>query len=136
MRRGRNVIVFQFVRICKRKKDIIDIFVFSIFESKNFIIEVIFYGKCNENIVKQKYMEKFYNVYIYDCGLVVNLRFLFFVVLFDGKVCIEGQIGVLEIKCFFLVRDLFIVEVVNLLKFCFEILGDLYILKKNYDYYF
>lgn len=81
-------------------------------------------------------MEKFYNVYIYDCGLVVNLRFLFFVVSFDGKVCIEGQIGVLEIKCFFLVRDLFIVEVVNLLKFCFEILGDLYILKKNYDYYF
>jgi roadblock/LC7 domain-containing protein len=134
--RKKRVTASQFARICKRKKDITDTFVSSIFESKNFTTEATSYGKCNENIAKQKYMEKFHNVHIHDCGLVVNPRFSFLAASPDGKVCIEGQTGVLEIKCPFSARDLLIAEAVNLPKFCLEILGDSYTLKKNHDYYF
>ncbi|XP_062585783.1 uncharacterized protein LOC134247430 [Saccostrea cucullata] len=134
--RKTRVTASQFHKICKRKKDITDSFVCNIFNQKSFSSEATSYGKCHENVAKQKLMERHQNIHIHDCGLVINPLFSFLAATPDGKICLDGQTGVLEIKCPFSVRNLLISEAVQLPNFCLQASGDSYQLKKNHDYFF
>ena len=46
------------------------------------------------------------HAHIHDCGLVVSNAFPFIAASPDGKVCENGECGLLEIKCSFLARDM------------------------------
>ena len=48
------------------------------------------------------------NAHIQDYGLVVNNAFPFIAVSPEGNICENGECGLLEIKCPFLARDMFI----------------------------
>ena len=60
-----------------------------------------------EMFAKHKSVE---NAHIHDCGLVVNNAFPFIAASPDRKICENCECGLLEIKCQFLVRDMFISE--------------------------
>lgn len=69
-------------------------------------------------------MVTFQNVHIHDCGFEVNSQFSYLAASPDGRDCMEGQTGVLEMKCHFSAIDLLISEAVQFSKFCLEVLGD------------
>jgi hypothetical protein len=130
----------QFGKICKRKKTVNETFLKDIFPStqKRFFSCATSYGKANENNAKQKYLEKFQERHIHDCGLVINPRFPFLAASPDGKVCLEGETGVLEVKCPFSARDLTILEAVQKIpNFCLQ-LGDdgKMSLKRSHEYFY
>lgn len=64
----------QLGEICKRKKNVNEIFLRNIFPSSNntFSTSATSYGKGNENSAKRKYLESFQERHIHDCGLVIN----------------------------------------------------------------
>lgn len=100
-------------------------------------IFVFNYGKEYEFIVKEKYVVlmncNYKEFIVIESGLFVDLVRLYFGVFLDLFVyCICCGVGLLEIKCFFLIVDE-IFLVVNLLYFveCDNII----ILKKDYVYY-
>mgnify|MGYP005950799817 CR=1 FL=1 len=130
----------QFGKICKRKKNVNEIFLRNIFPSSNktFSTSATSYGKGNENSAKRKYLESFQERHIHDCGLVINPDFPFLAATPDGKVCFEGKTGVLEIKCPFSARDLTIPEAVQQVsQFCLTQNADGNIeLKRTHEYFF
>ena len=63
--------------------------------------------QAREMFAKHKSVE---HAHIHDCGLVVNNAFPFIAASPDGKICENGECGLLEIKCPFLARDMFISE--------------------------
>lgn len=56
------------------------------------------YGKCHEEIAKRKYAS-IKKVHIHDCGFVVNAEYPFLGASPDAKVCDNGELGLLEVKC-------------------------------------
>ncbi|XP_064597345.1 uncharacterized protein LOC135463829 isoform X2 [Liolophura sinensis] len=128
----------QFAKICKRKKDINEKFINSLFgEVNTFTSPATSYGRANESVAKQVYLAKNTNIHIHDCGLVVNPQFSFLAATPDGKICINGQTGILEIKCPYSARDLTISEAANTVpNFCLVKLGTSHTLNQNHDYYF
>jgi hypothetical protein len=70
--------------------------------------------------------------------LVINPRFPFLAASPDGKVCLEGETGVLKVKCPFPARDLTILEAVQKIpNFCMQ-LGDdgKMSLKRSHEYFY
>lgn len=49
--------------------------------------------------------------YFYEVGLIVNFDLFFFGVIFDGIMCEKLIMVIIEIKCLYFVRDMFICEV-------------------------
>ena len=130
----------QFGKVCKRKKVVNEVFLKDIFpvSSKSFTSSATTYGKANEKAAKKKYLEFFQERHIHDCGLIINPNFPFLAASPDGKVCFDGETGMLEIKCPFSARDLTIAEAVQQIpQFCLEqnVNGQLE-LKRNHEYFF
>ncbi|VDI66711.1 Hypothetical predicted protein [Mytilus galloprovincialis] len=69
-------------------------------------------NECNVTVAKEQYVEKYKDNHLYDCGLVVNPGFSFLGATPDGKLCSNGTIEIIEIKCPYAVRDLYIEEAV------------------------
>ena len=63
--------------------------------------------QAREMFAKHKSVE---NAHIHDCGLILNTAFPSIAVLFDGKLCENGECGLLKIECPFLAIDVFISE--------------------------
>lgn len=113
-------------------------FLRSIFCLKLFLVLLVDYGRRNESKVKFKYLKKYFLRYFYECGLVINKELMFFGVILDVKLCDEsGKRGIVEIKCFYCVRNCIIREVCSKYDFCFEIIEEIneIFLKRNYEYY-
>lgn len=135
--RKNQITASKFSKICKRMKDFTTKFVDSIFTDCKFTSEATTYGKKNENTAKQVYMEKNPNHHIHDCGLVINPNFSFLAATPDGKICIEREMGILEIKCPFSAGDMKLDEAaVSIPNFCLKQDGDSLSLKKSHEYYY
>ena len=101
-----------FGRYMTRKAPISEKFLNSIFRSKSFTSAATSYGTCNDKIARQMYI-KLKQTHAHECGLVINPDFPFLGATPDGKVCEEGQTGILEIKCPFSIRDMTVEEAVE-----------------------
>lgn len=96
------------------------------------------HGKLNEKRAKEVYLKKFPAHHLHDCGLVVNPDFSFLGASPDGKICIEGKTGIIEIKCPFLARNMSIPEACDKVKgFCLskDNITNIVSLKNNHSYH-
>lgn len=123
-----------FHKIVKRKMAITDKFVTSIKDPKQFHSKATSYGKTNEFKGRKEYVSTSGH-HVHECGFVVNANFPYLGATPDGKVCDNGQTGILEIKCPFSQRDNSIDEAVQGADFCLEISLNGNKLKKTHDYY-
>lgn len=120
--RNKRLTSSQFGLIVKRKRPVTDKLILSLlFEGESVKVAATSYGKCNESVAKGLYVQKNPEVHVHDCGLVVNPSFSFLGASPDGKVCIDGETGVLEIKCPYAARDMTIQAALNLRSFCLKI---------------
>ena len=76
----------------------------SVLKPKPFTSASTSYDISNEKVALNMYRKKTGN-HVHDCGLLVNPLFPFLGATPDGKVCEEGESGILEIKCPFSIRD-------------------------------
>lgn len=135
--RRNRITASQFAKVCKRKKEINPKFVDNIFSNASFTSEATSYGKSHENIAKQVYMEKNHGHHIHDCGIIVNPSYSYLAATPDGKICLNGETGILEIKCPFAARNHTIVDAVREIpNFCLEMVNETHNLKKYHDYYY
>lgn len=96
----------NFGQVLYRKSAPNEKFLQRLFTSKQIYAESLNYGKRNEGNAKSRYLAKFPDRHIHDCGFVVNNEFPFLGATPDGKLCDNGQIGIIEIKCPYSARDL------------------------------
>ncbi|CAG2226542.1 unnamed protein product [Mytilus edulis] len=66
----------------------------------------------NRGLGTYKEVKSIKDNHLYDCGLVVNPGFSFLGATPDGKLCSNGTTEIIEIKCPYAVRDLYIEEAV------------------------
>ena len=94
------------------------------------------YGKRNELNAKARYMELYPTRHFHDCGLVVNPEFMFLGATPDGKLCSDGESGIVEIKCPWSARNCTIDEACVNTKFYLEKnnLSNI-TLKKDHEYF-
>jgi hypothetical protein len=125
----------EFSKVYKRKKNIDDNFLCKLFGGQKFTSSATSYGKAHEAKAKYEYMNKFHGAHVHDCGLIVNPSYSFLGATPDGKVCWEGETGILEIKCPYSARDYTIREALKLDNFCLAENNGVIELKKGHDYY-
>ncbi|KAJ8303760.1 hypothetical protein KUTeg_018683, partial [Tegillarca granosa] len=102
--RGTRITASNFGKIMRSKSAISKQFLRSMFQAQSFNSKPTTYGKVNEKTAKQIHMKKTKN-HVHDIGLIVNLKIPFLGTTPDGKVCCDGQSGILEIKCPYSIRD-------------------------------
>lgn len=94
---------------------------------------------CAEKSKPEKFLLKkksAVNSHFYDCALVVNNEFPFLAATPDGKICEDGELGLLEITCPYLARDMLISEAyVEINKFMLIEHNGKVSLDKSHDYY-
>lgn len=95
----------NFGKIMNRKSAVTQKCVNSIINSKEFSSVATGYGQDKETIAKILYQKSTKN-HVHPCGLMVNPRFPCIAATPDGKVCTDGQTGILEIKCPFWCKDM------------------------------
>jgi hypothetical protein len=103
--RKQRLTASNFGKIMNRKSDVNKKCVDSILNSKPFKSSPTEYGLSKESVASMQYMKMTGN-HVHDCGLMVNPLFPCIAATPDGKVCCNGQSGLLEIKCPFWCRDL------------------------------
>lgn len=82
-------------------------------------------------------MEKNPDHHIHDCGLVVNPSFSYLAASPDGKICMNNETGVLEIKCPYSARDLTILDAVQSIpNFCLKLVDGSLALPKSHEYFY
>ncbi|CAG2218740.1 unnamed protein product [Mytilus edulis] len=134
--RKKRITASQFARVAKRKKQVNEKFLQSLFDPKKFSSAATSYGTANETVAKKQYAEKYKDNHLHDCGLVVNPGFSFLGATPDGKLCSNGTTGIIEIKCPYAVRDLKIEEAVVTANFCLQKNGDVLVMNKGHDHYY
>lgn len=110
--RRQRITASNFGRFMTRKVAVNEAFLTSVFRAKPFSSAATSYGSCNEKVARQLYSKKT-NYHVHDCGLVINPAFPFLGASPDGKVCDDGNCGILEIKCPFSLRDKKLDDAVN-----------------------
>jgi len=135
-----------FGRIMKRKKEINDAFLKTIFQDpdNSFTSHPTTYGKTHEQNAKTAYTKHPIGCHshLHDCGLIINPEFSFLGATPDAKVCKNGETGILEVKCLFAARNLTIPEAVaeygSNADFCLAALPDSseIKLKETHQYYY
>lgn len=136
--RNRRITASNFGRIMLRKAAVTQKFIDSLLNKKAFTSASTSYGISNEKVARNMYRKKTGN-HVHDCGLLINPNFPCIGATPDGKVCHEGQAGILEIKCPFSVRDMKIKDAVNSDKvrdFFLESVEGEICLKKNHNYWY
>ena len=83
--RKKKLTASNFAKVVKRKKDVNEKFLKSIFDPKQFTSAATSYGIANEVKTKEKYTDKYTSMHLHDCGLVVNPSFYFLGATPDGK---------------------------------------------------
>ena len=100
----------NFGRVLNRKSEKI---LNNLFNHKSISALSLEYGKRNEPKAKSKYLNKFNNRHLHECGLIVNKEFLFLGGTPDGKVCDDGNCGIIECKCPYSARNFMIDEAID-----------------------
>ncbi|XP_060589407.1 uncharacterized protein LOC132744663 [Ruditapes philippinarum] len=105
--------------------------------SKDIHAPSISYGKRNESKAKSKYLAQFPGRHIHECGFVVNNEFPFLGATPDGKLCDNGKVGIIEIKCPYSARDLTVADACCQLNnfFLHTDQNGQVVLKSNHAYY-
>ncbi|XP_021339515.1 uncharacterized protein LOC110440684, partial [Mizuhopecten yessoensis] len=126
----------NFGKVLTRKAKPTDSFLTDVFNRKMIFAAPLDYGNRNEKFGKAKYLEKFPSHHLHQCGFVINKEFSFLGASPDGKVCIDGECGILEVKCPYSARNLTISEACkDVTRFCLEMEGNVINLKKTHTYY-
>ena len=108
-----------FGEVLNRKSDPNEKMLMRLFRPTTIHAASLTYGKRNEGKTKAKYMSQYPDSHIHDCGFVVNNEFPFLGATPDGKVCHNGKVGLVEIKCPYSARDLTVQEACEQVKdFC------------------
>lgn len=95
----------NFGKILNRKSVVTQKCVDNIMTNKQFSSKPTDYGSAKESVACNIYSKATKN-HVHPCGLMINPLFPFIAGTPDGKVCSEGESGLLEIKCPFWCRDL------------------------------
>lgn len=96
----------KFGEVLYRKSTPNDKMLVKLFTTKQIYADSLNYGRRNEGKAKSMYLAQFPERHIHDCGLVINNEFPFLGATPDGKLCDNGKVGILEIKCPYSARDL------------------------------
>lgn len=127
----------QFGKVLKRKRDVNEKFLTTLFGESQFSTQATRYGTSHEGDAKQAYCSRKKGVHLHDCGLVVNPAFSFLGASPDAKVCEDGLTGILEVKCPFNSREKTIQEAVETTNaFCLSVQDGVLSLKKTHDYFY
>ncbi|ELU10796.1 hypothetical protein CAPTEDRAFT_200235 [Capitella teleta] len=108
--RSTRLTASNFHRIVRRKKEVNDAFLKSLFDPAPFFNKFTQYGKKSEAPALDRYLERNTRAHFHPCGFVVNPKFSFLGATPDGKVCEEDICGILEIKCPYNARGMSIEE--------------------------
>lgn len=127
----------RFSEVLKRKSLPNDKFLNRLFSTNQISAPSLDYGRHNEKRAKEKYLKSFQSRHIHACGFVVNNEFSFLGASPDGKVCDNGQTGIIEIKCPYTARAMTISEaVMSINDFCLtNDENNKHILKLDHPYY-
>ena len=108
-----------------------------LFHPKQISSAPLAYGKRNESKAKAKYLAKFPDRHLHECGFVVNNEFPFLGATPDGKLCDKGTVGIVEIKCPFSARDFTVKDACSQISdfFLQQNQNGEILLKKNHSYY-
>lgn len=114
-------------------------FVDSVLGSKPFSSVATSYGTANEKVARNMYRKQTNN-HVPDCGLVIHPDFLYIGASPDGKVCDNGVVGIIEIKCPFSIRDSTVLEALadenKRKKLCVEKVGENVGIKETHPYWY
>lgn len=134
--RKKRITASNFGRIMIRKSALTQKFIDSIINTRAFTSQSTGYGIANEKVARNMYRKKTKN-HVHECGLVINPKFPCIGATPDGKICENGESGILEIKCPFSVRDNTISEAVTARPdFFLESDGLVMTLKKTHAYWY
>lgn len=110
--RKKRITASNFGRVMLRKSAVTQKLIDSITLQKPFKSSSTSYGLANETVVLNMYRKKTKN-HVHECGLVINPEYPFIGATPDGKVCDNGDTGILEIKCPYSIRDSSLSEVLD-----------------------
>ena len=125
----------NFGKVLHRKIKPTESFVNSLFHKNSISSPAMDYGRKHEKDGKVKYLETFPSRHIHECGLVIINEFNFLGASPDGKVCDNGETGILEVKCPYSARNLTIEEACALRGFYVKKNGNIMNLNTNHNYY-
>lgn len=126
-----------FGKVLKRKQSPSISFFNTLFQQKPFKAASNTWGINNEENARSKYMSLNGNIHVHGCGLIVHPTMSFLGASPDGKVCENGDTGIIEIKCPYSARNLTINEaVVNIPKFCLLKVGEIFELDRTHDFFY
>lgn len=134
--RQQRLTASNFGQIINRKSCPTEKMLSRLFSKQTFSAPSLTYGKNNENKGKSKYLSQFPDRHIHECGFVVNNEFPFLGATPDGKLCDNGTVGILEIKCPYSARDKTIIEACSQISdFYLERNEETISLKTSHSYY-
>ncbi|XP_069141863.1 uncharacterized protein [Argopecten irradians] len=126
----------NFGRVISRKAKPTPSFLEDVFNRTTKSAPALDYGSKHEKEAKAKYLETFPSRHIHDCGFIINNNFNFLGASPDGKVCDNGECGILEVKCPYSARNMDIDRACDEIDgFCLERNGQAMSLKKNHMYF-
>lgn len=128
-----------FGKVVKRKKIPTLPFMESLFKKKKSTLKVAAtsWGKNCEEPTKAKYISLNQDAHVHGCGLIVNPAMSFLGATPDGKVCHQGNTGIMEIKCPYSARDVTVKEAIDTVpNFFMNIVNDTPCLIRNHVYYY
>lgn len=126
----------NFGKVLNRKSAPTDQFLKNLFCGKQIKAESLEYGKRHETNAKAKYLQIYNDRHFHECGFVVNKLFKFLGATPDGKLCDNGNSGVVEIKCPFSARNMTIQTACDeITNFYIETIDGKMRLRRDHEYY-
>jgi hypothetical protein len=125
----------NFGKILQRKSVPSDSFLKDVFNKSTRSSAAMDYGRKHEKDGKAKYLDTFPSRHIHDCGFVINNEFNFLGASPDGKICDNGDTGLVEVKCPYSARNMEIEEACELPGFYLINDGNKISLNKRHAYY-
>jgi hypothetical protein len=133
--RNKRITSSKFGHIMNRKAPVTDTFIRNTHNPKPFTSTATTYGIKKENTAKEEFLKLHPNAHLHSIGLVVNPTYPFLGASPDGRVCLDNETGILEIKCPFSVRQQTIEDACNRPDFCLEQINDTIQLKRTHLYW-
>ncbi len=135
--RAARLTASNFGSVLSRKSEPSEPFLSGIFSAtdKQIYSAPLEYGRNNESKAKEKYLLSHPSQHLHECGLVVNSEFSFLGATPDGKICSNGESGIMEIKCPITARYMDLEKACSLKKFCLQKTVSGLRLKQSHGYY-
>lgn len=108
--REQRLTASNFGLVMQRKADPSLPFLRSIFEKKNVRAPALQYGKKHESTAKEEYLREKEGAHLHECGLVIHREMPFLGASPDAVVCMDGESGIIEVKCPYTARAMTVEE--------------------------